>query len=50
MWDLLAQWGFAVIVCGVGIVFIRAMIRMDERRLAKMTQEERDQEWMDMQW
>lgn len=50
MWDLLMQWMFAVLVCSVCFVFVRAMVRVEGRRLAKMTEQERYEEWLDMQW
>ena len=50
MLDLLVQWTFAAFVFVVSATFIWSMVKLDERRKARMTQEERDQEWLDMQW
>ena len=50
MWDLLAQWVFAVFAFGVMMTMIMICSWMEERRLAKMTEQERYEEWVDRQW
>jgi HAMP domain-containing protein len=50
MWELLQQWTLAVAIGAVCYLMVWALVKMDNRRLAEMTEEERYQEWIDMQW
>jgi hypothetical protein len=50
MWNLLQQWAFDAVIGMICYLMVWAMVKMDNRRLDTMTEEERYQEWIDTQW